>query len=185
MLILGSKSPRREELLRGLDIPFRVQAIDVDEQYPDSLSADEVAEYISREKAAAYTGLAAADVLLTADTVVVVDDKIYGKPHSADDARRMLRLIQNRVHKVITGVTVRSVERTISFSAVTLVRFTPLTDAQIDYYIDRYKPYDKAGAYGIQEWIGFVGVDWIEGSYFNVMGLPTSKVYSALKSFGL
>lgn len=185
MLILGSKSPRREELLRGLDIPFRIQPINIEESYPDTLSPNEVPEYIAREKAAAFPDLAPEDVLLTADTVVLLDNQIYGKPHTRQEAIEMLAKMQNRIHEVITGVCVRSIERTISFSATTRVRFTPLSNSQIEYYIDKYKPFDKAGSYGVQEWIGFVAVDWIEGSFFNVMGLPTSKVYSALKSFGL
>jgi len=181
MLILGSKSPRRQELLRGLGMEFEVRTMDTDESYPDSLAAHDVPEYIARLKANAFTNLAASDTLITADTVVIVDGRIFGKPHTREEAFSMLRLLQNRSHQVITGVCIRQGVKTVSFSDETIVHLTPISDDEIYYYIDNYRPYDKAGAYGIQEWIGYVGVDRIEGSYFNVMGFPVHKVYKVLK----
>lgn len=181
MIILGSKSPRRQELLRGLGIEFEVRVMDTDESYPDSISAHEVPEYIARLKADAFTDLAPSDTLITADTVVIADGKIFGKPHSREEAFAMLRLLQNRSHQVITGVCIRHRKKTISFSDETIVHFSALSDEEIYHYIDVYRPYDKAGAYGIQEWIGYVAAESIEGSYFNVMGFPIHKVYKALK----
>jgi len=182
MLILGSKSPRRQELLGGLNIPFEVRTKETDESYPASLPSHEVPEYIAKLKAAAFADLSAEDTLVTADTVVIVGDEILGKPHTREEAITMLRKLQNRTHQVVTGVCIRHGEKQISFSDETIVHFTALTDDEIAYYIDNYRPYDKAGAYGVQEWIGYVAVDSMEGSYFNVMGLPIHKVYQALKN---
>lgn len=176
-IILASASPRRKELLAGLDLDFEVKVLKgVSESYPESLRAEEVPQYISREKAAAYQ-VADDELLLTADTVVVVDNTILGKPHDADDARRMLRLISGRTHQVVTGVTLTTAKAQKTFGVTTDVTFRRLTDDEIDYYITHYRPFDKAGAYGIQEWIGYIGVTSIHGSYYNVMGLPVQRIY--------
>ena len=182
-IILASNSPRRRELLAGLDIDFEVKVLpDIDESYPEGLSMEDTACYIAKEKAAAYTSLLADDELvITADTIVVVDKEILGKPIDADDARRMLRLISGRTHQVITGVCLMDVKQTKAFSVVTDVTFKKLTEDEISYYIERYKPFDKAGAYGIQEWIGYIGVTNLSGSYFNVMGLPVQRIYNELQ----
>lgn len=195
-IILASNSPRRRELLAGLDVPFEVKVIDgIDESYPDSLDAYQVAEYISKKKAESYRSLLLDDVLvLTADTVVIAptaeeqNDKegkgiILGKPKDAEDARRMLRMLSGKTHHVVTGVCLTSNERQHSFSVVTEVSFKALTELEIAYYIDNYKPFDKAGAYGIQEWIGYIGCTGLKGSYFNVMGLPVQRIYEELQKF--
>ncbi len=189
-LILASNSPRRKQLLAGLDLPFEVRVKDgIDETYPRDLSAEEVPVWISRRKAEAYD-LADGEVLITADTVVAVGGRILGKPASPEEAKQMLRSLSGRTHHVITGVTlrVRRAERGgaddyFSFNAVTEVTFTTLSREQIDYYVATYKPMDKAGAYGIQEWIGYVGVTSIQGSYYNVMGLPVQRLSQALADF--
>lgn len=179
-IILASASPRRKELLAGLDLDFEVKVIKgVSESYPESLRAEEVPQYISREKAAAYQ-VADDELLLTADTVVVVDNTILGKPHDADDARRMLRLISGRTHQVVTGVTLTTAKAQKTFRVTTDVTFRQLTDDEINYYISQYRPFDKAGAYGIQEWIGYIGVTSIHGSYYNVMGLPVQHIYQEI-----
>uniref|UniRef100_UPI004027DD4A Maf-like protein n=1 Tax=Prevotella sp. TaxID=59823 RepID=UPI004027DD4A len=179
-IILASASPRRKELLAGLDLDFEVKVIKgVSESYPESLRAEEVPQYISREKAAAYQ-VADDELLLTADTVVVVDNTILGKPHDADDARRMLRLVSGRTHQVVTGVTLTTTKAQKTFGVTTDVTFRQLTDDEINYYISHYRPFDKAGAYGIQEWIGYIGVTSIYGSYYNVMGLPVQRIYQEI-----
>lgn len=183
-IILASASPRRKELLAGLDIDFEVRLLPgIDESYPANLPTCKIAEYIACEKAAAYNGEIGDDeVLLTADTIVVVDDKVLGKPVDADDARRMLGMISGKTHQVITGVCLSTRKKTHSFSVETDVTFKILENDEIDYYIENYKPFDKAGAYGIQEWIGYIGVESIKGSYFNVMGLPVQRIYKELKN---
>ncbi len=179
-IILASASPRRKELLAGLDLDFEVKVVKgVSESYPKTLRAEEVPQYISREKAAAYQ-VADDELLLTADTVVIVDNTILGKPHDADDARRMLLLISGRTHQVVTGVTLTTAKAQKTFGVSTDVTFRQLTDDEIDYYIAHYRPFDKAGAYGIQEWIGYVGVTSIHGSYYNVMGLPVQRIYQEI-----
>lgn len=179
-IILASASPRRKELLAGLDLDFEVKVTKgISESYPETLRAEEVPQYISREKAAAYQ-VADNELLLTVDTVVIVDNTILGKPHDADDARRMLRLISGRTHQVVTGVTLTTAKAQKTFGVTTDVTFRRLTDDEIDYYITHYRPFDKAGAYGIQEWIGYVGVTSIHGSYYNVMGLPVQRIYQEI-----
>lgn len=179
-IILASASPRRKELLAGLDLDFEVKVIKgVSESYPENLRAEEVPQYISREKAAAYQ-VANDELLLTADTVVVVDNTILGKPRDADDARRMLRLISGHTHQVVTGVTLTTAKAQKTFAVTTDVAFRKLADDEIDYYIAHYRPFDKAGAYGIQEWIGYIGVTSIHGSYYNVMGLPVQRIYQEI-----
>lgn len=182
-LILGSKSPRRRELLAGLDIPFSVVDIDADEHWPTELQAGDIPLYISRAKANAFCEpLANDELLITADTIVWCDGQMLGKPADEADARRMLRLLSGRTHQVYTGVTLRYADgRLESFVDATDVTFRCLTDDEISYYVDRYQPLDKAGAYGIQEWIGYVGCTALHGSYFNVMGLPVERLYERLK----
>ena len=182
-LVLASNSPRRKELLRGLGIDFEVRLIrDIDESYPAALPVSDVAVYISKAKAAAYLDtMAENEVVLTADTVVVCDGQILGKPQDAEDARRMLGLLSGKSHEVITGVTLSTRQWQRSFAVTTVVWFKELTADEISFYVDSYRPFDKAGAYGIQEWIGYVGVQRIEGSYFNVMGLPVQRIYEELK----
>ena len=182
-LILASNSPRRQELLKGLDIPFTVQVKDgVSEDYPKDFPVDQIAQYISKEKADAYE-IKNDELLITADTIVVLEDEVMGKPNDEQDAKRMLHALSGHTHQVITGVTLKTTDIQHSFSVVTDVTFKELTDAEIEYYITTYKPYDKAGAYGIQEWIGYIGVTKLEGSYFNVMGLPVQRIYRELQQF--
>ena len=182
-IVLASNSPRRKELLAGLGLPFEVRVLqDIDESYPDVLPVTEVALYIAGKKADAYRRTLADDELvITADTVVIVDDEILGKPTDEDDAARMLRAISGRTHQVTTGVCLISRETERRFAVTTDVTFKVLTDEEIYYYITRYRPFDKAGAYGIQEWIGYIGVTGLRGSYYNVMGLPVQRIYEALK----
>lgn len=184
-IILASNSPRRKELLAGIDVNFDVRVIpDIDESYPASLPTKDIAEYISRKKATVYRQQMASDeLIITADTIVVLDSEVMGKPHDEADASRMLRELSGRTHQVITGVTLTTIDRQRSFSVGTDVTFKSLTDEEINYYIQHYKPYDKAGAYGIQEWIGHIGVTALKGSYFNVMGLPVQRIYEALRQF--
>lgn len=186
-LILASASPRRKELLAGLNIPFEVRLIDgIDETYPPELPTDEVPLYISQKKAAAYkANISPHTIVLTADTVVVCNEQILGKPIDEADARRMLQMLSGKTHRVITGVTLLVEGNSKSFSVATDVSFKPLSAAEIDYYIRTFKPFDKAGAYGIQEWIGYIGVTAINGSYFNVMGLPVQRIYEELRTLGI
>ena len=182
-LVLASNSPRRKELLRGLGIDFEVRLIrDIDESYPAALPVNDVAVHISKAKASAYLDtMSENEVVLTADTVVVCDGQILGKPQDAEDARRMLGLLSGKSHEVITGVTLSTLQWQRSFAVTTVVWFKELTADEIGFYVDSYRPFDKAGAYGIQEWIGYIGVQRIEGSYFNVMGLPVQRIYEELK----
>ena len=182
-LILASASPRRRELLAGCDLAFTLaEKFECEECYPADLAADKVAEYLSQLKSNAYPhALADNDILLTADTVVILGDKILGKPHSEEEARAMITTLSGASHKVVTGVTLRTTKQTISFSAESVVKFRVLDTEEIAYYVEKYRPLDKAGAYGIQEWIGYIGIEGIEGSFYNVMGLPVQRLYSALK----
>ena len=183
-IILGSSSPRRRELLENLDIEFTVIPIKTDEKYPQNLAPTKVPEFLSQKKARAYDGLLQPDwILITADTVVIVDNQIIGKPHTKDKAIEMLKKLSAKAHLVITGVTLRAINRSKSFSCTTKVWFKELEPEEIEYYVEKYKPFDKAGAYGIQEWIGYIGIQHIEGSYYNVVGLPVQKIYTELKSF--
>ena len=181
-LILASNSPRRKELLAGLGIPFEVRVLqDIDEHYPENLPVNEVARYIAKEKADAYRCIVAADeLIITADTVVIVGDEILGKPVDEADAVRMLKLLSGRTHQVTTGVCLLTAEKERCFDVTTDVTFKALTDEEIHYYVNRYRPFDKAGAYGIQEWIGYIGVTGLNGSYYNVMGLPVQRIYQEL-----
>ena len=184
-LILASNSPRRKELLAGLELPFEVRVLSgIDERYPDILQGEEIPRYISAQKARAYLPTLADDeLLITADTVVMLEGRVLGKPHDREDAIRMLTDLSGRTHEVITGVTLATVESQKSFASVSRVTFASLHPDDIIHYVDHYRPFDKAGAYGIQEWIGFIGVTRIEGSYFNVMGLPVQRLYEELRRF--
>ncbi len=184
-IILASNSPRRKELLRGLDIAFdvRVQP-DIAEDYPADTAPADVAAYISREKANAYKDtIAENELIITADTVVIVGNEILGKPHNDAEAKEMLHKISGRKHQVVTGVCLTTTEKQCCFSVSTDVTFKNLKEEEIDYYIETYSPLDKAGAYGIQEWIGYIGVTALEGSYFNVMGLPVQRIWEELNRF--
>lgn len=184
-VVLASNSPRRRELMKGIDLDFEVHTLpNIDESYPNELNHDEVAEYIAKEKAEAYVNMLKDDeMLITADTVVLLDDYILGKPKDRDEAQGMLRKLSGRTHKVVTGVCLTTKNKQVSFSDTALVTFSTIDDEEIEYYIDNYHYSDKAGSYGVQDWIGYVAVERIEGSYFNVMGLPIHKVYQAIKRF--
>ena len=184
-IILASASPRRRQLLEQLGIDFTVKVIDgLDESYPAGLAWQEIPEYLSRKKAEGHSSLLTpSTMIITADTLVMLDGKPLGKPADAAEARLMLRNLSGRSHFVITGVTILTMEKSTSFSTTTEVFFDSLTDDEIDFYITRFKPIDKAGAYGIQEWIGAAGIRRIEGSYYNVMGLPLHSLYTTLGSF--
>ena len=182
-LILASASPRRRELLAACDLEFTLaEKFECEECYPADLAADKVAEYLSQLKSNAYPhALGEKDILLTADTVVILGDKILGKPHSEEEAVEMISSLSGATHKVVTGVTLRTAKQTISFSAESLVSFRTLDAEEVRYYVEKYRPLDKAGAYGIQEWIGYIGIEGIEGSFYNVMGLPVQRLYTILK----
>lgn len=184
-LILASQSPRRRQLLADAGIEYSLAPrFECEELYPESLPAVEVAEYLSRLKSEAYPApLADGDILLTADTVVVAGGEVLGKPVDRADAIAIINKLSGCEHEVITGVTLRSAVRTKSFSSRSVVRFRALSQEEIEYYVDTYSPMDKAGAYGIQEWIGYVGIEGIEGSFYNVMGLPIQRVYCELNEF--
>lgn len=206
-IILASNSPRRKELLAGLGLDFEVRTLKgLDESYPEGLSMEEIPVFISRKKASAYT-ISPDEVLITADTIVWLDGEVLGKPHDEAEARSMLACLSGRTHQVVTGVTIKAFpglcergetcqddspllsggggELIHSFSSVSDVTFATLTDAEIDHYVKTCRPLDKAGAYGIQEWIGFIGVTSLRGSYFNVMGLPVQRLYSEMKKLQL
>lgn len=182
-IILASNSPRRKELLAGLGVDFEVKVLPgVDESYPDTLDALKVSEYIACEKAEPYRSmLKDDDLVVTADTTVILGQEIMGKPADAADAHRMLRELSGKTHQVVTGVCLTTVSGQHQFSVVTDVTFKELTDGEIDYYIEHYQPFDKAGAYGIQEWIGYIGCTGLNGSYYNVMGLPVQRLYTELQ----
>lgn len=183
-LILGSKSPRRRELLAGLDIPFTAVSIDADEHFPATLKGGDIPLYISKLKAQAYLDrLSADDVLITADTIVWVNGEMLGKPQDEEQAKEMLRKLSGRTHQVYTGVCLTSKSKQTSFVSCTDVSFRELSENEISYYVEKYRPLDKAGAYGIQEWIGYIGVTGINGSYFNVMGLPVQRLSTELNKF--
>lgn len=183
-IVLASGSPRRRQLLADLGVDFTVDTVDgVDETVDPSVEAAEVAPFLSRKKARAYCEAKHPDdntIVITADTVVVVDDEVLGKPADAADARRMLGMLSGRTHKVVTGVTVVCGQRCDTRRQVTEVNFKPLSDDEIEYYVSAYRPFDKAGAYGIQEWIGCIGIEGISGDYYNVMGLPLRLLYEML-----
>ena len=184
-IILGSQSPRRQELLHGLDVNFTVNVIDgLEENYPATLQGEEIPMFLAQQKADAYrNALTPHDMLITADTIVWLDGIVYGKPKDEADAKKMLRALSGKTHDVITGVCVTTTERQEIFAAISKVTFASFSDDEIDYYIEKYRPMDKAGSYGVQEWIGYIGVEHIDGSFYNVMGLPVQRLYTLLKNW--
>jgi septum formation protein len=184
-IILASNSPRRKELLSGLDLDYEVKTLpDIEEIYPDHLWKEEIPVYLARLKANAYQSQMEANTLLiTADTIVWSNDTVYGKPLDEIDAKKMLRALSAKTHEVITGVCLTSATKQVVFHALSQVKLAALEEKEIDYYVEKYKPFDKAGAYGVQEWIGYIGVESLTGSFYNVMGLPVKMLYSHLKKW--
>jgi septum formation protein len=182
-IILASQSPRRHELLQGLNIPFEVKIIDIDEEnYPHQLVGVDIPMYLAEKKADAYLkSMNENTLLITADTIVWHEGRVFGKPKDKADATRMLKALSGKTHEVITGVCVCTLTKRKLFHVISEVRFARLLPQEIEYYLNNYQPYDKAGAYGVQEWIGYIGVEHIDGSYFNVMGLPIQRLYNELK----
>lgn len=182
-VILASNSPRRKELLAGLGVDYEVRTLpDVDESYPETLQGADIPLYIAKEKADAYVAMMQpGELMITADTIVWLDGKVLGKPQDKEDALQMLRTMSGRTHEVFTGVCITTTDWQRSFTAQTEVRFATLSEEEIAYYVDNFQPMDKAGAYGVQEWIGFIGVENISGSYYNIMGLPVQRIYNELK----
>ncbi len=184
-IILASASPRRKELLAGLNVEFEIDTENhFEETYDPSTPTDKIPEVLSEGKSFGFhRPLVENEVLITSDTLVICDGRVMGKPHNREEAVDMLRFLSGKKHKVITGITIRNNERHITDSDTAIVHFKPLTDNEIEYYIDTFEPFDKAGAYGIQEWIGYIGIDRIEGSYFTIMGFPVHLVYQHLRTF--
>ena len=184
-VILASNSPRRKELLAGLGVQYEIRTLpDVDESYPDTLQGADIPLYIAREKADAYRSmLHAGELMITADTIVWLEGKVLGKPQDREDALHMLQAMSGKTHEVFTGVCLTTTQRQHTFSARTEVRFATLSEEEITYYVDHFHPMDKAGAYGVQEWIGYIGVEYISGSYYNIMGLPVQRLYRELCKF--
>jgi len=183
-IILASKSPRRKQLLEGLNLPFEVIVREVDEVFPENMAMEDIPVYLAKLKAEAFINEREEPFLvITADTIVWIDGEVLGKPLDHDHAFEMLQKLSGRKHLVVTGVSLTSFEKQVTFSSVTEVYFKELSEVEIEYYLDKYHPYDKAGAYGVQEWIGYIAIDRIKGSYFNVMGLPVGRLYKELKRF--
>ena len=184
-IILGSQSPRRKELLKGLEFEFEISVKEIDETFSDKLKKQEIPIYLSQQKAAVFKNEIENEniLLITCDTIVWINDYALNKPVDRAEAIRMLKTLSGNVHEVFTGVTLSSKEKQVSFFEETKVYFKDLSNEEIEFYIDQYKPFDKAGSYGVQEWMGFVGMRRIEGCFFNVMGLPLSKLYSELEKF--
>lgn len=183
-LILASASPRRKILLEGLDIPFQVRVKECDEDYPDDILLKDVARYLAQKKSEVYLKeLQDNEIIICCDTTVLHGDDLLNKPQSAGEAKNMLKKLSGDQHQVITGVCIRTKEKTSCFDVISKVWFKPLEEDEIDYYIDKYKPYDKAGSYGIQEWLGYIAIEKIEGSYYNIMGMPVHSIYEELKRF--
>ncbi len=184
-IILASKSPRRNELLKGIDIPFTVKTIEnLEENYPNTLTGKEIPLYLSELKANAFKSYMNDNTLIiTADTIVWLEGKELGKPKDLQQAKKMLQQLSGKRHEVITGVCIQTLEKTKSFTAISKVQFSTLSEKEIDYYLNKYSPLDKAGSYGVQEWIGYIGVEHLEGSYYNVMGLPIHRLYEELKNW--
>ena len=181
-IILASQSPRRHELLRGLKIPFEVEVIEVEESYPSQMVGVDIPMFLAEKKADAFVGKMRDNTLLiTADTIVWHEGNVFGKPIDKADATRMLKSLSGKTHQVITGVCISTLIKRKTFHVISEVRFSRLSTDEIEYYLQNFHPYDKAGAYGVQEWIGYIGVEYIEGSYFNVMGLPIQRLYTELK----
>ena len=185
-LILASKSPRRQYLLNDFGLQFEVRTKEVDESFPANLKAQEIPLYLCKKKADAFNNeLNENTIVITADTIVWIDGQVLNKPENFDDAVRMLKLLSGKMHEVYTGVCLRSKEKTKSFYALTKVYFKTLSQEEIEYYINNYNPYDKAGSYGAQEWLGYIAIEKIEGTYFNVMGLPIKELYEELLAFNI
>lgn len=183
-IILASKSPRRKELIAHLGYDFEQKSKDTDESYPSDLPLNQVAEYLSKKKAEAFNGeLNEGELIITSDTTVLLENKLLEKAKNASEAKMMLQQLSGKAHEVITGLCLSSLQKQKSTSVSTKVYFKPLSETEIDYYINRFHPFDKAGAYGIQEWIGFIGVEKIEGSFYNVMGLPVKELYEMIEAF--
>jgi len=179
-VILASKSPRRQQFFKDLDIDFTIQLKEVEEIYPSELKEIEITDFLADLKSQAFTNLSEKDLLITSDTIVWLDENALGKPKNAEDAFKMLRSLSGKKHKVITSISIKSKNYQKIINDITTVTFKELSDSEINYYITNYKPFDKAGAYGIQEWIGFIAIEKLEGSYFNVVGLPVHKLYKEL-----
>lgn len=179
-IILASQSPRRQELLKGLHIDFTVKLIDVEENYPREIVGVDIPMFLAEKKANAYH-IDDETLLITADTIVWHEGKVLGKPTDKNEAKQMLKQLSGKTHQVITGVCITTTRKRKTFHVISEVRFSSLNEAEIDFYLENYKPYDKAGSYGVQEWIGYIGVEHINGSYFNVMGLPIQRLYNELK----
>ncbi|SNS69304.1 septum formation protein [Ekhidna lutea] len=181
-LILASNSPRRKQLLEEIGLQFEVKTIPFEETFPEDLASDKVAEYLAIEKNKAHREAFGDDsTIITADTVVIFTDKILGKPKSKEEAKKILQILSGKIHQVMSGVCISKGEKQVSFSNLTEVMFRELTEGEIDYFIEAEPPLDKAGSYGIQDWIGKIGVEWIKGSFYNVVGLPVDQVYTVLK----
>ncbi|MDR2956219.1 MAG: Maf-like protein [Prevotella sp.] len=183
-VVLASNSPRRKELLSGLGIDYVIKTLpDIDESYPSNIKGEDIATYISKTKADAYKAYMESDTLLiTADTIVLLDGKVYGKPRNVEEAKQMLTDLSGNTHQVITGVCITTKKKQKVFAVSSEVRFAKLEEEEIDFYVTKFRPFDKAGAYGIQEWIGYIAVEYISGSYFNIMGLPIQRLYQELKN---
>lgn len=182
--ILASQSPRRQQLLKSLGIEFQIQLKEIDENFPENLNINEIPVYLAKLKATPFLNeLRNNDLLITADTIVSLGEKVLGKPSNFEEAREMLQLLSGTEHQVISGVCLSSIQKQTTFFSVSNVCFKSLTKKEIDFYISRYKPFDKAGSYGIQEWIGVIGITHIEGSFYNVMGLPIQKLYEEIQKF--
>ena len=181
-IILASKSPRRQELLKGLGLSFKIKTKEINEDFPNSIDNSDVAAFLAKKKAESFA-LSNDEIIITSDTTVLLTNSILNKPQNTEEALRMLQRLSGKTHEVCTGVCIKSIEKEIIFSEFTSVTFKLLSLDEIEYYIKHFQPYDKAGSYGIQEWIGFIGVEKIEGCYYNVMGLPISKLYQKLLEF--
>jgi septum formation protein len=183
-LILGSKSPRRNELMAGLGLPFIVKTQEVEENFPASMAPFEVASYIAQKKAKSFRqNLEVKDLLITADTVVIIKDEILNKPNNKEEAMGMLQKLSGKIHQVVTGVCMMDVTKTVNFEDLTEVHFKEMEERELKEYVEKFQPYDKAGAYGVQEWIGYVAVYKMVGSFYNVMGLPVHRIYEELKKW--
>ncbi|MBU8883778.1 Maf family nucleotide pyrophosphatase [Kaistella sp. DKR-2] len=182
-ILLASNSPRRKELLTGLGYDFDVVSVDCDEIYPEDLEVGKIAEYLSDLKANAFRTLEKDEVLITADTIVAIENEVLGKPKDAVHAKEMLKKLSGKTHEVFTGITIRNSEKSISRTDVAHVEIDEVSDEEIDFYVNRYRPFDKAGSYGVQEWFGMAKIKNLKGSYYTVMGLPTHLVYTLLKDF--
>lgn len=181
-IILASKSPRRKQLLEQMGFEVAVEPIDIEESFPDNIEIDDVAEYLAVKKSESYNGIIEDNsILVTSDTIVVVDNLILGKPQNEDEAKEYLKLLSSKTHKVITGCCLKTNKKIKHFSQISFVKFKHLSEEEIEYYIRLFKPFDKAGAYGIQEWIGIIGIEYLQGDYYNVVGFPCNKFFEIVK----